>query len=333
MIQRQAAEQGEASIERMCELGKVSRAGFYRDWQERQPQEAEMAIREAVQTEALRRRVNGYRRVTRELQKKGIAIGEGVVRRILRNDNLLAIRKRKFVATSDSAHGYTVYPNLAQYVQVTAINQLWVADITYLRLGREFVYLAVVLDVFSRRVVGWSLGRSLQVALPLAALNQAIAERQPGRGLVHHSDRGTQYAGNEYVQRLEEAHMTISMSRPARPWENAYCESFLGTLKKEVHTSTPELLYSKGNSPFFVSSPVSGIQDAAATWSSSSMRTRRTPCVERPACRISADSRRMILPFLVTIIRSVFSLTDRTATTLPTLRVVFMLMTPLPPRD
>ncbi len=233
MIQRQAAEQGEASIERMCELGKVSRAGFYRDWQERQPQEAEMAIREAVQTEALRRRVNGYRRVTRELQKKGIAIGEGVVRRILRNDNLLAIRKRKFVATSDSAHGYTVYPNLAQYVQVTAINQLWVADITYLRLGREFVYLAVVLDVFSRRVVGWSLGRSLQVALPLAALNQAIAERQPGRGLVHHSDRGTQYAGNEYVQRLEEAHMTISMSRPARPWENAYCESFLGTLKKE----------------------------------------------------------------------------------------------------
>jgi len=233
VIQRQVAEQGEASIERMCELGKVSRAGFYRDWQERQPQEAEMAIREAVQNEALRRRVFGYRRVTRELQKKGIAVGEGVVRRILRSDNLLAIRKRKFVATTDSAHGYTVYPNLAQYVQITAINQLWVSDITYLRLGREFVYLAVVLDVFSRRVVGWSLGRSLQVALPLAALNRAIADRQPGRGLVHHSDRGTQYASNEYVKRLEEAHMTISMSRPARPWENAYCESFMGTLKKE----------------------------------------------------------------------------------------------------
>jgi putative transposase len=167
----------------MCELGKVSRAGFYRDWQERQPQEAEMAIREAVQTEALRRRVFGYRRVTRELQKKGIAIGEGVVRRILRSDNLLAIRKRKFVAATDSAHGYTVYPNLAQYVQVTAINQLWAADITYLRLGREFVYLAVVLDVFSRRVVGWSLGRSLQVALPLVALNKAVADRQPGSRL------------------------------------------------------------------------------------------------------------------------------------------------------
>jgi len=238
VIQRQVAEQGEASIERMCELGKVSRAGFYRDWQERQPQEAEMAIREAVQTEALRRRVNGYRRVTRELQKKGIAVGEGVVRRILRSDNLLAIRKRKFVATTDSSHGYLVYPNLAQYVQVTATNQLWVSDITYLRLGREFVYLAVVLDVFSRRVVGWSLGRSLQVAIPLAALNQAIADRQPGRGLVHHSDRGAQYACHEYVKRLEEAHMTISMSRPARPWENAYCESFMSTLKKEQISCT-----------------------------------------------------------------------------------------------
>lgn len=233
MIQRQAAEQGAASIERMCELGKVSRAGFYRDWQERQPQEAEMAIREAVQNEALRRRVNGYRRVTRALQKQGVAIGEGVVRRIMRSDNLLAIRKRKFVATTDAGHGFTVYPNLAQYVQIKALNQLWVADITYLRLGREFVYLAVVLDVFSRRVVGWSLGRSLQTALPLAALTQAIAERQPGHGLVHHSDRGTQYASNEYVKRLEEAHMTISMSRPARPWENAYCESFMGTLKRE----------------------------------------------------------------------------------------------------
>lgn len=238
MIQRQATEQGATSIERMCELGRVSRAGFYRDWQERQPQQAEMALREAVQQEALRRRILGYRRVTQALRRKGVAVGEHVVRRILRSDNLLAIRKRKFVATTDSAHGYTVYPNLAQYLQIKAMNQLWVADITYLRLGREFVYLAVVLDVFSRRVVGWSLGRSLQGALPLAALNKAIADRQPGRGLVHHSDRGSQYASNEYVKRLEQAHMTISMSRPARPWENAYCESFIGTLKKEQISCT-----------------------------------------------------------------------------------------------
>ncbi len=233
MIQCQSAVQGEASIERMCELGKVSRAGFYRDWQEHQPLEAEVAIRDAIQKAALQHRQYGYRRITRMLQRDGIAVGEGVVRQILRSDNLLAIRRRKFKATTNSEHGFTVYPNFAQYVQIKAINQLWVADITYLRLGREFVYLAVVLDAFSRRVVGWSLGRSLQTTLPLAALNQAINERQPNAGLVHHSDRGTQYASNEYVNRLEAAGMVISMSRPARPWENAYCESFMSTLKRE----------------------------------------------------------------------------------------------------
>jgi transposase InsO family protein len=217
----------------MCELGKVSRAGFYRDWQEHQPLEAAVALRDAIQKAALKHRQYGYRRVTRMLQRDGIAVGEGVVRQILRSDNLLAIRKRKFKATTNSEHGFTVYPNFAQYVQIRAINQVWVADITYLRLGREFVYLAVVLDAFSRRVVGWSLGRSLQTTLPLAALNQAINDRQPGAGLVHHSDRGTQYASNEYVNRLEAAGMVISMSRPARPWENAYCESFMSTLKRE----------------------------------------------------------------------------------------------------
>jgi transposase InsO family protein len=217
----------------MCQAAGVSRAGFYRDWQERKPQDAEVAIRDAVQRTALRYRRYGYRRVTELMQRSGIAVGEWVVRRILRTDNLLAVRKRKFVVTTDSKHHFAVYPNLARYVHVNAINQLWVADITYVRLGREFVYLAVVLDVYSRRVVGWSLARSLHTSLPLAALNRAIASRQPGPNLVHHSDRGTQYASDEYVQRLEEARMLISMSRPARPWENAYCESFLRTLKDE----------------------------------------------------------------------------------------------------
>jgi putative transposase len=240
VIARRQAAQGATltSIERMCELAQVSRAGFYRDWQQQEPQQAEVAIREAVQKTALARRQYGYRRVLAVLKRNGVAVGESVVRRILRNDNLLAIRKRKFVATTDSAHGFTVYPNLAQYVLVNAINQLWVADITYLRLGREFVYLAVVLDVFSRCVVGWALGRSLQTVLPLAALNQAITKRQPGSGLVHHSDRGSQYASNDYVKRLEQSGMVISMSRPARPWENAYCESFMNTLKSEqIHCS------------------------------------------------------------------------------------------------
>ena len=217
----------------MCRAAGVSRAGFYRDWQERQPQAAEVAIRDAVQKEALRHRRYGYRRVLQMVQRSGMAVGEWVVRRILRTDNLLAVRKRKFVATTESQHCFTVYPNLARYVEVKAINQLWVADITYVRLGHEFVYVAVVLDVYSRRVVGWSLGRSLQTSLPLSALNQAIANRQPGPNLVHHSDRGTQYASDEYVQRLEQAGMFISMSRPARPWENAYCETFMRTLKDE----------------------------------------------------------------------------------------------------
>jgi transposase InsO family protein len=217
----------------MCELAGVSRAGFYRDWLEREPGEAEMSIRAAVQEAALRHRRYGYRRITAAVQRDGVVVGQWVVRRMLRTDNLLAVRKRKFVVTSDSAHGYTVHPNLAQYVQVSAVNQLWVADITYVRLGREFVYLAVVLDVYSRRVVGWSLGRSLQAQLPLAALRSAIASRQPGRGLVHHSDRGSQYACDDYVKELEDAGIVISMSRPARPWENAYCESFMNTLKSE----------------------------------------------------------------------------------------------------
>ncbi len=155
------------------------------------------------------------------------------VQRVRRQDNLLAVRRRKFVVTTDSDHDFLVYPNLAQHIVLTAVNQLWVADITYLRLASEFVYFAVVLDAFSRRALGWAVGPNLQAALPLASLNRAIAARAPSPGLVHHSDRGTQYASNEYVSRLEECQITISMSRPARPWENARCERFMRTLKEE----------------------------------------------------------------------------------------------------
>ena len=217
----------------MCQLSHVSRAGFYRDWRRQQPDEAETEIRDRIQKEALQHRRYGYRRITSLLQKQGVAVGEGVVRRILRSDNLLAVRKRKFVATTDSKHTHTIHSNLAQYVKVEAVNQLWVADMTYIRLGREFVFLAVVLDVFSRQVVGWSLGRSLNSVLPLSALNQAIEKRQPAPGLVHHSDRGSQYACEDYVKRLEKLGFIASMSRPGRPWENAYCESFMNTLKSE----------------------------------------------------------------------------------------------------
>ena len=217
----------------MCELAGVSRASFYRDWEQKAPSEAEMALRDAVQRMALAHRDHGYRRITPLVQRAGFVVGEEKVRRILRTDNLLAVRRRKFVVTSDSDHRFRIHPNLAEAMELTAVNQLWVADITYIRLRREFVFLAIVLDAFSRKAIGWELGRSLETKLPLAALAAAIASRQPQPGLVHHSDRGTQYASNEYVQRLEACGAHLSMSRPARPWENGKCESFIKTLKRE----------------------------------------------------------------------------------------------------
>jgi putative transposase len=216
----------------MCELAQVSRASFYRGWEQKEPKEAEVALRDAVQKAALKQRGLGYRRIAALIQRD-FCVGAEKVRRILKTDNLLAIRRRKFVTTTDSNHRFRVHPNLAESMELTGINQLWVADITYIRLRHEFVFLAVVLDAYSRKVIGWQLGRNLDTSLPLAALEAAIANRSPRPGLVHHSDRGTQYASNEYVQRLESWGAHISMSRPGRPWENGKCESFMKTLKRE----------------------------------------------------------------------------------------------------
>jgi putative transposase len=143
------------------------------------------------------------------------------------------VQPRAFVVTTDSDHEFEVYLNLAGRMKLTGINQLWVADITYVRLHQEFVYLAVVLDAFSRRVVGWALDRTLAARLPIAALEQALAQRQPPPGLVHHSDRGVQYACGDYGKVLQQHQMIPSMSRPANPYDNASCESFLKTLKRE----------------------------------------------------------------------------------------------------
>jgi transposase InsO family protein len=215
----------------MCELTAVSRASFYRDWEQKAPSEAEVALRDAVQRTALAHRDHGYRRITPQVQRAGFVVGEEKVRRILKTDNLLAVRRRKFVVTTDSNHRFRVHPNLAESMELTAVNQLWVADITYIRLQREFVFLAIVLDAFSRKAIGWELGRSLETKLPMAALEAAIASRQPQSGLVHHSDRGTQYASNEYVQRLEACGAHLSMSRPARPWEKAYASHCTSTVR------------------------------------------------------------------------------------------------------
>jgi putative transposase len=225
--------QGVLSIEQMCQASGVSRAGFYRGWEQKAPDEAAMALRDVIQRTSVEHPRYGAAKIAELLRRAGWVVSVTRVQRVRRQDNLLAVRRRKFIVTTDSDHDFLIYPNLAQYMVLTAVNQLWVADITYLRLASEFVYFAVVLDAFSRRALGWSVGPSLQATLPLTALNQAIAQRAPSPGLVHHSDRGTQYASNDYISRLEECQITISMSRPARPWENARCERFMRTLKEE----------------------------------------------------------------------------------------------------
>jgi transposase InsO family protein len=226
--------QGNLSIERMCQIGQVSRASFYRSLQEALPVEEDMAVRSEIQKIVLEhRRRYGYRRVTAELRRRGMLVNHKRVARIMREDNLLAMQPRAFVVTTDSNHKLEVYLNLASRMKLTGINQLWVSDITYIRLKSEFVYLAVILDGYSRKVVGWALERTLAARLPLAALEDAIADRQPPPGLVHHSDRGVQYASGDYVRALERHHIIPSMSRPANPYDNASCESFFKTLKRE----------------------------------------------------------------------------------------------------
>ncbi len=217
----------------MCELVGVSRASFYRNWEEREPSTAEMELRDRVQRLALAHRYYGYRRITLLLQRQGLAVGAKKVRKLMKRDNLLAVRQRRFVVTTDSKHTFYVHPNLAQHLELNDVNQLWVADITYVRLEREFVYVAVVLDAHSRRVIGWAVDRTMGTDLTLCALEKALSERQPRPGLVHHSDRGSQYASAEYVDRLEKCGVVLSMSRPGRPWENGRCESFIKTLKQE----------------------------------------------------------------------------------------------------
>jgi putative transposase len=226
--------QGSLSTERMCQMVPVSRRGFYRSLKEQQPAEEEMEVRSAIQQIALEhRRRYGYRRITAELHHRGMPVNHKRVARIMREDNLLGMQPKRFVATTNSNHKLEIYLNLASRMKLTGINQLWVADITYIRLKAEFVYLAVILDGFSRKVVGWALDRTLAIRLTIGALEQAIKSRQPEPGLVHHSDRGLQYASEEYVKVLENNRVIPSMSRPANPYDNASCESFMKTLKRE----------------------------------------------------------------------------------------------------
>jgi putative transposase len=220
-------------VNALCQMTGLNRAGFYRWRRLRYPTPVDMELRDEMQKVAVESPAYGYRRMTRELQRRGFEINHKRVLRMMREDNLLCIGRRVFLVTTDSRHNLPVYPNLAGAMKPTAINQLWVADITYVRLRTEFVYLAVVLDAFSRRVIGWALGRTLEAELALTALRMALVERQPSPGLVHHSDRGVQYAAQAYTETLKQHHAAISMSRKGNPYDNAACESFMKTLKYE----------------------------------------------------------------------------------------------------
>lgn len=217
----------------LCQMTGLSRAGFYRWRVPRQTTPVEMELRDQMQKVALESPAYGYRRIAAELRQRGFEVNHKRVLRMMRQDNLLCVRQRAFVATTDSRHNLPIYPNLASKMTATAINQLWIADITYIRLRTEFIYLAVVLDAFSRRVIGWALGRTLEAELAVTALRMALMERQPEPGLVHHSDRGVQYASQDYTGMLKQHQAIVSMSRKGNPYDNAACESFMKTLKYE----------------------------------------------------------------------------------------------------
>jgi putative transposase len=224
------------TVEGMVKLGRVSRSGFYRFDDTEPDPDRDMDLRDAIQKIAVEWPSYGRPRITQELRRRGWKANPKRVYRLMREDNLLCVRKRKFVVTTDSNHTRKVYPNLARDMILTATDQLWRADITYIRLRDEFVFLAVILDAYSRRVIGWALDRTMEDELTLTALRMALAHRVVEAGLVHHSDRGSQYASGDYTDLLKANGITISMSRKGNPWDNAACESFMKTLKyEEVH--------------------------------------------------------------------------------------------------
>ena len=218
----------------MCQLGEVNRSGYYRRWRATKPREEETALRDRLQKLALADRHCGYRRIGISLRREGWQANNKRVLRLMRADNLLCLRRRAFVPpTTDSRHGWQVWPNLVRWIKTTGVNQVWVADITYVRLREEFVYLSVVLDAHSRRVVGWAIERHLGTILALRALRMALESRKPEPGMIHHSDRGIQYACGEYVAILQQQGIQISMSRVGNPYDNAKAESFMKTIKQE----------------------------------------------------------------------------------------------------
>ena len=225
----------DADIARLCALGGVSRAGYYRRLAPKASKRDDADLRDLIQRIALDNRHYGYRRIAHALRRQGLIVNMKRVLLLTREDNLLALRRRPFVPqTTMSRHGFEIAPNRTRGLIPTGLDQIWVADITYVRLAEAFVYLAVVLDAFSRKVIGWALADHLEASLAIEALDMALSLRDPApESLIHHSDRGVQYASNAYLARLKERKIAVSMSRPANPYDNAKAESFMKTLKHE----------------------------------------------------------------------------------------------------
>ena len=225
-------------IHRLCRLAGLSRATYYRHIAAGTDDGLDHDLQNAIQHICLKHKYYGYRRVTASLRRQGHAVNAKKVLRLMREDNLLAIRRKPFlVPPVGKPERFVIVPNLVRGLVPSGPDQIWVADITYVHLANAFAYLAVILDAFSRKAVGWALEQSLDTSLAVAALDQALDTRKPPKGsLIHHSDRGVQYASLVYRQRLADHHVAVSMSRPGNPFDNAKAESFMKTLKyEEVH--------------------------------------------------------------------------------------------------
>lgn len=236
MIQSGHQRFPELPLERACQLLGVNRGSYYRYCETPPPPAKAAALPAAVEATVLEFPGYGYRRVTKHLQRAGWEVNHKRVLRIMREESLLCRLRRRWVRTTDSEHGLTVYPNLlsqAGWRSLSRVDQAWVADITYIRLPGGFCYLAALLDAYSRKVVGWELAEEIDAGLTVAALEQALQARQPAPGWIHHSDQGVQYACRDYVGRLQAAQAQISMSGKGRPRDNAQAESFMRTLKHE----------------------------------------------------------------------------------------------------
>lgn len=233
MIEQAHQQHPDLSVERLCDLFSVSRSWYYEQASQSESDAEEIALRDQIERIILEFSGYGYRRVTHALKRQGWTVNHKRVLRIMREESLLCHLKKRFVTTTNSRHGFPVYPNRLADFLLTAPDQAWVADLTYIRLRSAFVYLACILDAFSRRCVGWHLSRDMTTQLTLAALRQAIEQRHPAPGLIHHSDRGVQYASRDYVEQLAQIGAQISMSSVGNPYDNAKAESFFKTLKLE----------------------------------------------------------------------------------------------------